>query len=395
MSTCLSPFEYFINYAEWYIAENPGTTFSEVLNQVNVFPTTAGLCCPSCGTNTNIPYVLSGRFDTGYPSNFFSFFQGLFPLNGECCLNTHVTLEIYDIIKENSEWSVTGDIADLPKPCCTTSDFKNCVTELATFLNSPDFNEYISDYNNQLTGIAEWGLIGGDSLLCNIYETLYLRTPLKSLEYILDILDYGLVIQCTGTSVIITSISTYVTTYLSTLCFSFVAEGGTLSIETLTPNTSPSTYNGKVWYSNSVGHAIYWVTATNEWVYDTDGLNGGVISQTLINNNNILPISTSTYEWTPACSILTEPCITSSVSVADCPTTTTTSTTTASVDCFCQFGQFNDSGNPAFYYACQPIGTLVTTTSAIGVSVCVDVTKAYSPNITIVGPLPGECECIP
>lgn len=102
------------------------------------------------------------------------------------------------------------------------------------------------------------------------------------------------------------------------LCVTFKDEDGALSIKTLQPGTSPLKYNGKVWYGDADGLAIYWNSTINKWVCDLDGLGGGSFFQTLDNNNNNLPTSSSTNLWTPACDTsLTKPICSSSLGI--CP----------------------------------------------------------------------------
>jgi hypothetical protein len=203
MANCIDPFKYFIDYAEWYISNNPGTTFLDVLNEPNLFPKSANLCCPTCGQDGEEAYVLSGRLDDD-PGNFFSYFNITNRLDGSCCLNTYVTVELYSNILDNS---VPGDF---PNPCCTPSDFKSCLSQLADFLNSDEFNNYIITGNN---GVVEWNTINNDTLMCNIYSVLSDKDPAVALGYILDILNNGLVIACKDEGVVITSIETYNVTY--------------------------------------------------------------------------------------------------------------------------------------------------------------------------------------
>ena len=170
MSNCIDPFKYFIDYAEWFITSNPSSTFSDVLNQLNVFPYSSDICCPDCGSvgssGDNI-YILSGNFDTEELSNFFLYFVGR-TTAPSCCLNTHVSSVVYSDIVSNllETYPNTYGFAG----CCTNHDIETCITQLSEFLQSSEFNQYIIDWANNGTGIAEFNTINSNSLFCKVYE---------------------------------------------------------------------------------------------------------------------------------------------------------------------------------------------------------------------------------
>jgi len=133
--------------------------------------------------------------------------------------------------------------------------------------------------------------------------------------------------QTTTTSTSSTSTTTTTTTTINpAICFNYLVEGGDNIVETINPGVSPALYNGKVWYgiNGSDEVVVYW--NNTEWVLTFEGLGGETITQTLDNNNNSLPISSSTYQWTPECvdgGIGVEIC---STTLGVCPTTTSTTT---------------------------------------------------------------------
>lgn len=212
MTTCKDPFKYFIDYAEWFIQNNPGTTFSDVLNQLNVFPYSSDLCCPGCGGvggQDNI-YILSGNFDSNEPGNFFSYFLQRTTAPSSCCTNTHVTQEVYEIILSGlSDLYLPNSIS----PCCSNSDIKTCIKDLSEFLKSGEFDQYIIDWEFLHTGIAEFNTIDFNGLFCKIYDVLSDKEPEVALNYIMTILQLGLVICCKPEGIVITSIDTYVSNY--------------------------------------------------------------------------------------------------------------------------------------------------------------------------------------
>lgn len=211
MSDCINPFQYFIDFVDYELSQDPTKTFADILNFSNVFQYNPKLCCPSCGFQYNDqPYVLSGNFDESDPRSFFALYND--PNNEPlpCCINTSITLDIHNLIKEQ----IGGDSSDLDF-CCTPTNFNTSLNNLRDFLNSEEFNNYLINYDSSaLTGIIEWNTINGDTLMNSIFEVLSNKPSEIALEYMFDILNNGLVIACLEDGVVITSIETYVTNFV-------------------------------------------------------------------------------------------------------------------------------------------------------------------------------------
>lgn len=198
MTPCVNPFIYLVEYAEWYISQNPGTTFADVLDLPNLFPKSANICCYSCKPNK--PYILGGNL-----TNIASFLEQYTNfIDDKCCTNIYSTVNSYTIIKELHALYNQDPV----KSCCTNDDFTKCIDDLATYFNSEEFNSYLFDLDS-VKGIYE-NTINGNTLMCEIKEFLETLPINDALYYILTILDKGLVVQCVEGGVYISSIDTYI-----------------------------------------------------------------------------------------------------------------------------------------------------------------------------------------
>jgi len=149
-------------------------------------------------------------------------------------------------------------------------------------------------------------LYNGPALACiDVQTNQTLNDAIKEIDTLLCNAQNSLIECCNTTTTTSSSTSTSTTTSTTTInptiCFNYIIEGGNNFSETISPGVSPALYNGKVWYgiNGSDEIVVYW--NNTEWVLDYNGLGGGGIVQTLDNNNNSLPISDSTYQWTPEC----------------------------------------------------------------------------------------------
>ncbi|MFO0089571.1 MAG: hypothetical protein ACK518_01940, partial [bacterium] len=184
-------------------------SFIDILNYPNIFQYDTKLCCQTCGDDELRPYVLSGNFDESKSESFFSIFNNLDTKSFLCCLNGYVVTEIYELLKEKTEE------AELKLSfCCTPTDFKKTLIDLKKLLNSSEFDNYLLNGDELLTGLIEWNTINGDTQLKHILEYFKNESNEKALEYIFDILNNGLVIACLNDGVVITSIETYVTNFV-------------------------------------------------------------------------------------------------------------------------------------------------------------------------------------
>lgn len=209
MATCVSPFKYFVDYAEFTIATNPGTTFLDVLNQENVFPLSQNICCPSCtakvpDTNNFLPYVFTGYFTNTTPGTSLHDFFTQFEATDKCCVNILTNWTTLD----NNEFA--NEIYDASK-CCGEKNFLKCTQSILDHTSSIDVSNFIFDSSlDTQRGIFEFNKINNETLLCDMSDVLLQRTKEKALEYFTTILENGFVVACTATSVTITSLNTYI-----------------------------------------------------------------------------------------------------------------------------------------------------------------------------------------
>jgi hypothetical protein len=209
-NTCKHPILYFINYAEWFITNNPGTTFEDVLDQYNLFPFSEELCCP-CDS----PYILSSSLSDNDVTllDFLTAF-----IDRTCCVNYNVSVS-----KHLEEANTLDDyIKDLlygldSEVCCKKDDFTSCVQ--AFLKRSNDFevwsNVYLNNPNPINFGIFEFGLINDNTSLCEITQFLSSKSDSFANQVILAILNKGIIIDCLEdvNGIVITSVETYYNTF--------------------------------------------------------------------------------------------------------------------------------------------------------------------------------------
>lgn len=240
---CVSPFEYFVNYCDWYLANFPGSTIKTVLDQLNTFPASQNICCQTCGknfpgTSQPQPYIFTGVVtklfnipllpnplqnqpvgESETEPNYaeYGIFEYLFFYAGAdagydtCCLN------IYGAYENLVDYSF--DFLDIQKDidkCCGEKLSQDCFQSLLEYIESEDIYNYI--YNNPSVvidgytlnpGVVEYGQINGDTLLCDMYDVLSQKPKEVAEEYLRTFLYYGFVVSCVEGQVIITSLETY------------------------------------------------------------------------------------------------------------------------------------------------------------------------------------------
>lgn len=197
--TCINPLEYFVQYAEDYLAYHPGLTFADVLDQLNVFQNELNLCCPC-----NNKYFLGGSAEQAA-----TYYTTVDPdPDLECCVNVVTNIDTY----------VTNWLPALPdsgryiKRCC--NGFSDCLNDIT--------NEYPIDfitgiiYDTGGKGIFEISSFQEGSLLCTISKWVCEKGVEKATEYFSAILEKGLVISCMPNGVFIGSFDTFITTYYPT-----------------------------------------------------------------------------------------------------------------------------------------------------------------------------------
>lgn len=191
---CSSPVQYALDMA---INASPTQTPVDILASITsvltngIILTECDLCCPTCGTN-NEPYVL------GNTINFLEVITYLGQTwTHSCCLNVESSVIAYDtFIKANPriEWV----------DCC--NDFNTCVSNIADAV--PTFPDML------ITGILEYSTLDENTSVCILLETLQAIlpsfTPTQLQDMLTDILDLGIVVQCSNGQIMISSIDTYI-----------------------------------------------------------------------------------------------------------------------------------------------------------------------------------------
>jgi hypothetical protein len=204
-TTCINPIVYFINYASWYISNNPGTTVDQIVDTYNVFPFSENLCCP-CQQNF---YVLSSdlQSNTGYTlQDFFNIYNSDAT---NCCINYNFNVSNADV----SEGLIS--IINNIETCCKKDDYNKCVNDLLTL--APEFSSISSIYlnaDNASSGIIEWGLVddnGTNTSLCVIVDALSDKSDTFIKQFVDAIINKGIVINCEpNLGVVVTSVETYI-----------------------------------------------------------------------------------------------------------------------------------------------------------------------------------------
>ena len=192
MSCCSSPIEYFIEYVDYQLSTDPGLTPYNVFKAGHIFPNTINMCCPDYCSQE---YLLFGDVSliTDYDANIgFNFDQ--------CCVNLYSKADV--LINDTILYRV----------CCNTNATAKCINELLEHTNSLALKEwfYIS---GSATGLFEYNTINQNFGFCELVEILKTKTPLVAEEYMLEILEQGLVVSCRPNGTFVGSLETYVDTY--------------------------------------------------------------------------------------------------------------------------------------------------------------------------------------
>jgi hypothetical protein len=206
LTTCINPIVYFINYASWYISNNPGTTVDQIVDTYNVFPFSENLCCPCEDW-----YVLSSdlQSNTGYTlQDFFNIYDSDAT---NCCINYNFNVQ--NALTSSGLISIINSI----NPCCKKDDFNKCVNDFLTL--APEFSSISSVYldtDDASSGIIEWGLVdesGTNTSLCAIVDALSDKSDTFIKQFVDAIINKGIVVKCEpNLGVVITSVETYITT---------------------------------------------------------------------------------------------------------------------------------------------------------------------------------------
>jgi hypothetical protein len=208
---CVNPIQYFIDYVDFYISQNPGSTIYDVLNELNLFPISANLCCEGACDEF---YMIVGEAspDLVQFSEDVTFNMG----KGGCCLNLYYLYNNYkefvDTLNTNDSSSFFIEFTRSYSVCCSNNQFAKCVEDLADFLNADEFNEWLFQTGTS-RGIFEYNILKNGYSFCSLVEALKTKTPSVALEYIIAILEKGLVISCKDEGTVITSALKYANEY--------------------------------------------------------------------------------------------------------------------------------------------------------------------------------------
>jgi hypothetical protein len=215
MSCCSSPIEYLIEYVDYLKSQqDPGITMSDLLTVGHIFPNTVNLCCPDYCSDE---YMLIGQ-GTQSLIDYNNFGPG-FDFN-DCCVNTYFQLNnflnISQVYLENlpAPPPVTTTLYNEYRACCNNNDTARCVKELLEHTDSIALKEWFYFFNaSSTTGLFEYNVINGNFGFCQLVEILKTKPPLIAEEYMLSILELGLVISCKNNGTFVGGLEVYVNTY--------------------------------------------------------------------------------------------------------------------------------------------------------------------------------------
>lgn len=191
MSCCLSPIEYLIEYAD-FAWQTYNFTMQDVLTIGHVFPNTINMCCPDYCSNE---YMLIGQdsfFLQNYASNVGFDFEN-------CCVNIYLA----EFVPGLNDY----------KACCNTNNNAKCINDLLEYTNSVSLKEWFYTSPLLTTGLFEYNLINGNFGFCELVNIVKTKTPIIAEEYMLAILQLGLVIRCVPNGTFVGSIETYMNNY--------------------------------------------------------------------------------------------------------------------------------------------------------------------------------------
>jgi hypothetical protein len=168
-----------------------------ILDRGSVSSIPDNFCCPPCGR-----YVLASV-------EKFNKYAEIISYELECCYNIKASVETFLKFNEAADM-----IPNFPSQCDNPS-FENCYAQMISELNLSG-----AQINNLLDkGIVETGAIGldgsGSSYLCILADCISSAFNLQTVDpsskaEILDrILDKGIVIDCTGDTLVIAAVETF------------------------------------------------------------------------------------------------------------------------------------------------------------------------------------------
>ena len=211
MSCCLSPIEYFIEYVDYQKSLDPGITMSDVLNSGHIFPNTVNMCCPNY---CSAVYMLIGQGtsalqdyrDNGPGFNF-----------GNCCVNVYSLFNNFIELSSNYLENFPPDNSGLYisyNACCNTNTNIECVNKLLEHTNSTSLKEWFYEFvTSSSKGLFEYNLINGKFGFCELVDILKTKSSAIAEEYMLAILNEGLVISCKPNGTFVGSLQTYIDNY--------------------------------------------------------------------------------------------------------------------------------------------------------------------------------------
>jgi len=181
---------------------NSSTSAAEILDRILdkgiVGSIPDNFCCPPCGR-----YVIASV------ETYIKYIEAV-ALENQCCYNIKASVETFLKFDEAADM-----IPNFPSQCDNPS-FENCYDEMTIKLN---FDAYAIDRILD-KGIVEQGAIGlngsGSSYLCILTDFILSAFNLQgdilsTKAEILDrILDKGIVIDCTGDTLVVASVETYI-----------------------------------------------------------------------------------------------------------------------------------------------------------------------------------------
>lgn len=206
---CVNPFEIFFAYVDNYIAQNPGTTLDDILNQVSVFPLATGICCNDCD---DYPLIITGQNEDVTLRDL----DQLIDLDlKKCCTKIYFSIDPYITFLQNM---YPTDLEKIEnglnyKTCCNNSNFAECVENLEKYIDNKLFSEWLKPVSSATTGVFEFNQLEGHIGFCLLANALMQRPKDLAWEYLNTILQTGIVVKCTSTGVLIMNINQYLLGY--------------------------------------------------------------------------------------------------------------------------------------------------------------------------------------
>lgn len=220
-NNCVSPIKYFIEYVDYYLANNPGSSISDVLDQITIAPFSADICTDILYDDGT--YVLYGDL------SLVELLTNTDPImdNGPIDLpfGRNVCQNIFAVLKEDifdsDLYSNNNDLKSeflQPISCCTDrNNFTNCVFEALEYFQSNELFDWI--FNDSQKGIFEYN--SAKNTFCELFDLLKDKPQNVALDYLMTILEKGLLISRfagysdNANGIIFTSVQTYYDTYIT------------------------------------------------------------------------------------------------------------------------------------------------------------------------------------